>query len=163
MWADCIRVTHPYATLGLILLPSLPFGLHVLGLPLAFILSQDQTLHSIFFNQFLQILRSSKISYGSKLSASRHSTLALFHFVLGFIFPLLMLSISRHQASFKNRLQYKPLSIYIGARYQFHSFNERLSSDHSKTVLSITFSKASKLNQLNPTELASFSQNGLQR
>ena len=26
---------------------NLPFGLHVLGLPLAFILSQDQTLHSI--------------------------------------------------------------------------------------------------------------------
>lgn len=49
MRADCIRVTHPYATLGLILLSDLPFGLHVLGLPLAFILSQDQTLHSIFF------------------------------------------------------------------------------------------------------------------
>ena len=44
---DCIRVTHPYATLGVVLLQLLPFGLHVLGLPLAFILSQDQTLHSI--------------------------------------------------------------------------------------------------------------------
>ena len=47
MRVDCIRVTHPYATLGPILLRNLPFGLHVLGLPLAFILSQDQTLHSI--------------------------------------------------------------------------------------------------------------------
>ena len=47
MRVDCIRVTHPYATLVPILLSELPFGLHVLGLPLAFILSQDQTLHSI--------------------------------------------------------------------------------------------------------------------
>ena len=39
----CIRVTHPAATL---MSPKghLPFDLHVLGLPLAFILSQDQTL-----------------------------------------------------------------------------------------------------------------------
>ena len=39
----CIRVTHPSATL----MPPkghLPSDLHVLGLPLAFILSQDQTL-----------------------------------------------------------------------------------------------------------------------
>ena len=42
--AGCIRVTHPCATL----MPPkghLPSDLHVLGLPLAFILSQDQTLH----------------------------------------------------------------------------------------------------------------------
>ena len=41
--AGCIRATHPSATLA----PPkgrLPFDLHVLGLPLAFILSQDQTL-----------------------------------------------------------------------------------------------------------------------
>ena len=41
--AGCIRVTHPSATLA----PPkgrLPSDLHVLGLPLAFILSQDQTL-----------------------------------------------------------------------------------------------------------------------
>ena len=39
----CIRVTHPCATLDA---PkgALPSDLHVLGLPLAFILSQDQTL-----------------------------------------------------------------------------------------------------------------------
>ena len=45
MRADCIRVTHPYVTLGKVLLLLLPFDLHVLSLPLAFILSQDQTLH----------------------------------------------------------------------------------------------------------------------
>jgi hypothetical protein len=38
----CVRVTHPSA--GVLL----PLDLHVLGLPLAFILSQDQTLHSVF-------------------------------------------------------------------------------------------------------------------
>jgi hypothetical protein len=49
--ADCIRVTHPYDTLVQVLLLKLPFVLHVLGLPLAFILSQDQTLHSINLQQ----------------------------------------------------------------------------------------------------------------
>ena len=43
--ADYLRVTHPFAT-GVLLLP---FDLHVLGTPPAFILSQDQTLHIIFF------------------------------------------------------------------------------------------------------------------
>ena len=47
--ADCILVTHTYDTLGNVLLHLLPFVLHVLVLPLAFILSQDQTLHSSFF------------------------------------------------------------------------------------------------------------------
>ena len=42
----CVRVTHPCATRQHILLCLLPFDLHVLGLPLAFILSQDQTLRS---------------------------------------------------------------------------------------------------------------------
>ena len=49
----CIRVTHPSATL----MPPkghLPYDLHVLGLPLAFILSQDQTLRcTIVFLLFL--------------------------------------------------------------------------------------------------------------
>ena len=44
---DCIRVTHPCAGRHqiILLLFMLPLNLHVLGLPLAFILSQDQTLH----------------------------------------------------------------------------------------------------------------------
>ena len=40
----CIRVTHPCAGRRHVLLHPLPLDLHVLGLPLAFILSQDQTL-----------------------------------------------------------------------------------------------------------------------
>jgi hypothetical protein len=42
-----VRVTHPSATRHLEQAPMLPFDLHVLSLPLAFILSQDQTLHCI--------------------------------------------------------------------------------------------------------------------
>ena len=44
----CSRVTHPFAGRRQVLLPALPLDLHVLSLPLAFILSQDQTLHCIF-------------------------------------------------------------------------------------------------------------------
>ena len=43
----CIRVTHPSAARQQALLLLLPPDLHVLGLPLAFILSQDQTLRCI--------------------------------------------------------------------------------------------------------------------
>jgi hypothetical protein len=39
-----VRVTHPSATR--VPRRALPFDLHVLGLPLAFILSQDQTLQT---------------------------------------------------------------------------------------------------------------------
>ncbi len=53
----CIRVTHPSATLSTF--RYLPFDLHVLGLPLAFILSQDQTLLCIFlFLSFFPVLGS---------------------------------------------------------------------------------------------------------
>ena len=45
----CSRVTHPFAGRRQVLLLALPLDLHVLSLPLAFILSQDQTLHCIFF------------------------------------------------------------------------------------------------------------------
>ena len=40
-----VRVTHPCATRQPKQALLLPFDLHVLSLPLAFILSQDQTLH----------------------------------------------------------------------------------------------------------------------
>ena len=56
--AGCIRVTHPSATLA----PPkgrLPFDLHVLGLPLAFILSQDQTLRCIIV--FLKFSSESRV------------------------------------------------------------------------------------------------------
>ena len=47
--ASCSRVTHPCAGRHqrLLLTFMLPLDLHVLSLPLAFILSQDQTLHCI--------------------------------------------------------------------------------------------------------------------
>ena len=53
--AGCIRVTHPCAALR-VLLPF-PLDLHVLSLPLAFILSQDQTLRCIYkkFNIFRSV------------------------------------------------------------------------------------------------------------
>ena len=41
---DSVRVPHPFAGRQQVLLPLLPLDLHVLSLPLAFILSQDQTL-----------------------------------------------------------------------------------------------------------------------
>ena len=50
VWREgCIRVTHPSAARQRVLLLLLPLDLHVLGLPLAFILSQDQTLRCIKF------------------------------------------------------------------------------------------------------------------
>jgi hypothetical protein len=52
----CIRVTHPCATRRHPLLDPLPFDLHVLSLPLAFILSQDQTLHCKFDLNISQVL-----------------------------------------------------------------------------------------------------------
>ena len=41
----CVRVTHPCAGRQQEQALLLPLDLHVLSLPLAFILSQDQTLH----------------------------------------------------------------------------------------------------------------------
>jgi hypothetical protein len=49
--AGYVRVTHPCAT-NIYSEKHIPFDLHVLGLPLAFILSQDQTLHSMIFTLF---------------------------------------------------------------------------------------------------------------
>ena len=50
IWAGYLRVTHPFATDSskkqAFSIP--PFDLHVLGMPPAFILSQDQTLHCLY-------------------------------------------------------------------------------------------------------------------
>ena len=43
--AYALRTRPPVATIKSKLFNVLPLDLHVLGLPLAFILSQDQTLH----------------------------------------------------------------------------------------------------------------------
>ena len=45
--AGCSRVTHPSATMIWKQAPKSPFDLHVLGVPPAFVLSQDQTLHRV--------------------------------------------------------------------------------------------------------------------
>ena len=55
MQAGSLRVTHPFATH----IRRYPFDLHVLGMPPAFILSQDQTLHlilTLFFFSLLSVL-----------------------------------------------------------------------------------------------------------
>ena len=39
------RITHPFATLTRKRTPGIPFDLHVLSTPPAFILSQNRTLH----------------------------------------------------------------------------------------------------------------------
>ena len=71
--ACCSRVTHPSAGRRQVLLLPLPRDLHVLSLPLAFILSQDQTLLCIFF-KFL--------ARPDALNSLKKSTLSI-HFVLG--------------------------------------------------------------------------------
>jgi hypothetical protein len=47
-----LRVTHPFATLTPRRIQGIPFDLHVLGTPPAFILSQDQTLRKFTFMVF---------------------------------------------------------------------------------------------------------------
>ena len=49
--AGCSRVTHPSATIDTKQAKYLPFDLHVLGVPPAFVLSQDQTLHKFVSKQ----------------------------------------------------------------------------------------------------------------
>ena len=72
----CIRVTHPSATLAT---PKgrLPSDLHVLGLPLAFILSQDQTLRCtiVFAN-------CSSLCLGFRLTPPRSRAVASFLFLI---------------------------------------------------------------------------------
>ena len=52
--ASFIRVTHPSAAISSQV--TRPLDLHVLGLPLAFILSQNQTLHSEFSSEHKKIV-----------------------------------------------------------------------------------------------------------
>src|SRR6185312_16503503 len=58
-----VRVPHPFAGRHPVLLPVLPLDLHVLGLPLAFILSQDQTLHCINCFSLLFYIRRVNVCY----------------------------------------------------------------------------------------------------
>ncbi len=63
--AGCIRVTHPCAGRRLIeqALSPMPRNLHVLSLPLAFILSQDQTLRCCIFSSFDFLFVCSSLPY----------------------------------------------------------------------------------------------------
>ena len=45
------RITHPFATLTQEQAPGIPFDLHVLSTPPAFILSQNRTLHKKPFHE----------------------------------------------------------------------------------------------------------------
>ena len=42
------RITHPFATLTQEQAPGIPFDLHVLSTPPAFVLRQDQTLYKSY-------------------------------------------------------------------------------------------------------------------
>ena len=46
------RITHPFATLTQEQAPGIPFDLHVLSTPPAFVLSQNQTLKFNFLKPF---------------------------------------------------------------------------------------------------------------
>ena len=61
------RITHPFATLTQEQAPGIPFDLHVLSTPPAFILSQNQTLELIgikpIFLTKTEALSSTKLSH----------------------------------------------------------------------------------------------------
>jgi hypothetical protein len=127
--ADCIRVTHPYDTLGSVLLPNLPFVLHVLGLPLAFILSQDQTLHSINLHSLKLQAISFKLSSAPPSCNSsflKSATGRLCHLILGLI---VLVRVWFHITAspntiFKESTRNTPLSRYLGsAIISIHSKN----------------------------------------
>jgi hypothetical protein len=71
-WVDCIRVTHPCAGRQLLRKVLLPLDLHVLGLPLAFILSQDQTLRC-------NITLSLSVTLFLKIDIVAFQAVAIFH------------------------------------------------------------------------------------
>ena len=64
--AGCSRVTHPSATKNQEQALNSPFDLHVLGVPPAFVLSQDQTLHK--FVSYPKLVRLKSCSFCDKLS-----------------------------------------------------------------------------------------------
>jgi len=110
LWVDCIRVTHPYATLAPLLLTELPFSLHVLGLPLAFILSQDQTLHSI-----------NPSCLNTSSSRSQHQT----HYSILWL-HWSSESLHSHGATLKESTRSYPLSSISGSAINLIVFKERL-------------------------------------
>ena len=138
MRADCIRVTHPYDTLGLLLLKILPFVLHVLGLPLAFILSQDQTLHSILFESKTSCVATIHLKPGLVVQSSFDDSnprpmsfnpwSSLTFFVLQYITALNLKEINSNIPSIE----------YIRVRYQ-SPFIQRTLSEFPSTFISKCF------------------------
>ena len=61
--AGCSRVTHPSATNSEEQAPPRPFDLHVLGVPPAFVLSQDQTLYKVVYTASEDALYRSLVHY----------------------------------------------------------------------------------------------------
>ena len=59
----CSRVTHPSATVPNQQADSSPFDLHVLGVPPAFVLSQDQTLYKVIYSNNLLRLFNYPVHY----------------------------------------------------------------------------------------------------
>ena len=55
------RITHPFATLTRERTPGIPFDLHVLSTPPAFILSQNRTLHKKNAKRHRQMTLKTKI------------------------------------------------------------------------------------------------------
>ena len=66
---SCIRVTHPCATRHQEQALMLPFDLHVLGMPPAFVLSQDQTLK---FVKLTNQARENPLARLARVSRSRY-------------------------------------------------------------------------------------------
>ena len=88
----CIRVTHPCAGRQQKQASLLPLDLHVLGLPLAFILSQDQTLRcKSFKNKILRLY--SLIYLYSKIELTRT------YIVLNIVLRICMIDL-HHQSPF---------------------------------------------------------------
>ena len=84
----------PVCRLLLVLLPKASHDLHVLGLPLAFILSQDQTLHSKFDQCFSDSpLRVLSLGIRSPFSTSQYfKELSFFNFWIAKLKPFFELT-----------------------------------------------------------------------
>ena len=89
----CSRVTHPSATKLNKQARLTPFDLHVLGVPPAFVLSQDQTLY-----KFVSLREFLSPRYNQLFT--NHSQLLFSHSVIVFLLTLLLDSSS--VLSFKN-------------------------------------------------------------
>ena len=82
-WAGYLRVTHPFATNH----RNDSFHLHVLGMPPAFILSQDQTL-LIFITPSIR-------GYFFCLSVPAQIDVICLHFLVYFFFYLILFSFQK--------------------------------------------------------------------